>query len=368
MPDEALIALSKDIEDDWEVPPAVAMKMAADYAALLGSITSDKGFLTGSNTDRQRTKEREEAIKFWLDSVFFRRDLPVVLRAKNGRGKTYFLTWLLLRSKMMRPDGDFLTNIPWFWETDPRVRSLAMPNFYNINKMSEMLRRASETVLEGRVPYVIIDEMDNAVSSQDFSGAGKQAFASWKQFTYIKRHLKMKGPVLAYHSVNDIPNYMRSRQVVADILKVYVHGGERYVFSRATRPYRLKVNGEFVVYSKNGFYDFEIDVDMRKLRVSIGKTGTPIETAKKILANLDSCTFDAYKKRKEEFGKEERYRDICDLKAEGLTYKQLQDRLKISPNEVRDALVWCKTHGKVNDSNNSNADSERDDDGSEGND
>ena len=342
MPDEALTALSKDIEDDWEVPPAVAMKMAADYATLLSSITSDKDFVTGSNTDRQRTKEREEAIKFWLDSVFFRRDLPVVLRAKNGRGKTYFLTWLLLRSKMMRPDGDFLTNIPWFWETDPRVRPLAMPNFYNINKMSEMLRRASQTVLEGRVPYVIIDEMDNAVSSQDFSGAGKQAFASWKQFTYIKRHLKMKGPVLAYHSVNDIPNYMRSRQVVADILKVYVHGGERYVFSRATRPYRLKVNGDFIVYSKNGFNDFEIDVDMRKLRVSIGKTGTPVETAKKILANLESCVFDAYGKRKEEFDKAEMYRDVCDLKAEGLTYEQIAERMKVARRTIKKALDWCQ--------------------------
>ena len=353
MPDEALIALSKDIEDDWEVPPAVAMKMAADYATLLGSITSDKGFVTGSNTDRQRTREREEAIKFWLDSVFFRRDLPVVLRAKNGRGKTYFLTWLLLRSKMMRPDGDFLTNIPWFWETDPRVRPLAMPNFYNINKMSEMLRRASQTVLEGRVPYVIIDEMDNAVSSQDFSGAGKQAFASWKQFTYIKRHLKMKGPVLAYHSVNDIPNYMRSRQVVADILKVYVHGGERYVFSRATRPYRLKVNGDFIVYSKNGFNDFEIDLDMRKLRVKIGKTGTPRETARKVIDNIDSCSYDAYATRAKEEEKHEEYRDICDLHSEGLTYREIQDKLKVAAATVRKALEWCEKQNE----------SERGDDG-----
>ncbi|MCW6159216.1 MAG: hypothetical protein LVQ63_07060 [Thermoplasmatales archaeon] len=339
---DATNALSKDIEEDWEVSPAAAIKMTTDYLEILGSVKNEKAFVSGFNTGRNEKREREEAVKFWLDTVFFRRDLPVVIRARNGRGKTYLLTWLLLRTKIMRPDGDFLTNIPWFWETDPKVKPLAMPNFYNINKMSDMLRRSSETVLEGRTPYVIIDEMDNAVSSQDFTGGRGGPFASWKQFTYIKRHLKMKGPLLAYHSVNDIPNYMRSRQVVADILKVYVHGGERYVFSKATRPYRLKVGGDFVIYSKNGFNDFEIDVDMRKLRVSIGKTGTPAESARKILANLDSCTYDAYEKRKEEFDKGEMYKDICEMKAEGQTYREIQEKMKISAATVKKALEWCE--------------------------
>ncbi|MEM0136695.1 MAG: hypothetical protein QXU18_15950 [Thermoplasmatales archaeon] len=350
--EEALAALISDIEDDWEVPESVATKMANDYVRISRSIADGRAQIQAQNTDQRYTRERGEAIKFWIDSVFFRRDLPVVLRAKNGRGKTYFLSWLLLRGAMVRPDGDFLTNIPLFWETDPRVKPLAMPHFYNINKMSEMLRRASQTVLEGRVPYVVLDEMDNAVSSHDFSGAGKKAFESWRQFTYIKRHLKMKGPVLAYHSVNDIPNYMRSRQVVADILKVYVHGGERYVFSRATRPYRLKVTGDFMVYSKNGFNDFEIDVDMRKLRISLGKTGTPMETAKKVIQNLDSCTFDAYEKRKDEFDKGELYRDICDLKAEGLVYRDIQEKMKVSAATVKKALEWCEKHKNQEDSRN----------------
>ena len=342
MLDDPMTALTRDVEEDWEVPREAAMKLAAEYAEILKGVKDGSISVAGLRGSSSTVQERPEAIKLWLDTVFFRRDLPVVIRAKNGRGKTYFLSWLLLRAKIMRPDGDFLTNIPWFWETDERVRPLAMPNFYNINRMSEMLRRSSETVLEGRVPYVIIDEMDNAVSSQDFAGGRGGPFASWKQFTYIKRHLKMKGPILAYHSVNDIPNYMRSRQVVADILKVYVHAGERYIFSEATRPYRLKITGTSLLYSKNGFNDFEIDVDMRKLRVSIGKTGTPAETAKRILSNLDSCTFDAYEKRKEEFENEELYREICDLREEGLKVEEIRKRLGIRKQRVTDALEWCR--------------------------
>jgi hypothetical protein len=342
MQDDAVAALSRDVEEDWEVPRGEAMKLASEYYEILKGVKDGSISVSGLRGSGSSVQERPEAIKLWLDTVFFRRDLPVVIRAKNGRGKTYFLSWLLLRAKVMRPDGDFLTNIPWFWETDPTVKPLAMPNFYNINKMSEMLRRSSETVLEGRIPYVIIDEMDNAVSSQDFAGGRGGPFASWKQFTYIKRHLKMKGPILAYHSVNDIPNYMRSRQVVADILKVYVHAGERYIFSEATRPYRLKITGGFLLYSKNGFNDFEIDVDMRKLRVSIGKTGTPAETARKIISNLDSCTYDAYEKRKEEFENEELYREICDLREEGLKVEEIRKRLGIRKQRVTDALEWCR--------------------------
>ena len=342
MLDDPMTALTRDVEEDWEVPREAAMKLAAEYAEILKGVKDGSISVAGLRGSSSTVQERPEAIKLWLDTVFFRRDLPVVIRAKNGRGKTYFLSWLLLRAKIMRPDGDFLTNIPWFWETDERVRPLAMPNFYNINRMSEMLRRSSETVLEGRVPYVIIDEMDNAVSSQDFAGGSGGPFASVKQFTYIKRHLKMKGPILAYHSVNDIPNYMRSRQVVADILKVYVRAGERYIFSEATRPYRLKITGTSLLYSKNGFNDFEIDVDMRKLRVSIGKTGTPAETAKRILSNLDSCTFDAYEKRKEEFENEELYREICDLREEGLKVEEIRKRLGIRKQRVTDALEWCR--------------------------
>ena len=348
MPDEAFVALVEDLMEDWGVSHAVATQMASDYVAILDAVRNGVSFVSGVSTTGNTTIDRQEAVKYWLDTVFFRRDLPVVIRAKNGRGKSYLLSWLLLRAKIMRPDGDFLTNIPWFWETDPRVKPLAMPSFYNIDNMSEMLKKSSESVLAGRIPYVVTDEMDNAVSAQDFSlGSTGGPFKSWKQFTYIKRHLKMNGPLLAYHSVNDIPNYMRSRQVVADILKIYVHGGERHIFSEATRPYSLKISGEFLLYSKNGFNDFEINVDMRKLRIKIGKTGNPRETAKKILENLDDCSFDAYEQRKNNEEKAERYRDICDLKAEEpkITYREIADRLRLTTTSgIKKALDWCEEH------------------------
>ncbi len=354
MPDDAVSALIADIEEDWEVSHEAATQMAEDYVRILDSVRNGTAFVTGFSTASNTTINRQEAVKFWLDSVFFRRDLPVVIRAKNGRGKTYLLSWLLLRARIMRPDGDFLTNIPWFWETDERVKPLAMPNFYNINSMSEMLRRSAESVLSDRIPYVIIDEMDNAVSSQDYRRGKESPYASWKQFTYIKRHLRMKGPILTYHSVNDIPNYMRSRQVVADILKVYVHGGERYIFSEATRPYSLKINGEALLYSKTGFNDFEINVDMRKLRIMIGKTGNPKETAKMILKHLDDCSFDAYERRKIDEEKEEKYRAVCELRSKDpkITYRKIAEKLGIkSLSDVKEAVDWCKEQ-KDNKKNN----------------
>ncbi len=342
---EAISAFTTDVAEDWEVSKTVATQWTNKYIVTLNDIKRGNYFVYGYSTLGDLTAERQEAVKFWIDTIFFRRDLPVVVRARNGRGKTYFLSWLLLRTTIMRPDADILTNIPFYWLTDIRAKPLKVPNFYKINKMSQMLRLSAQSVLNDRIPYVIIDEMDNAVSSQDYKGGKESPYASWKEFTYIKRHLLIKGPILAYHSVNDIPNYMRSRQIVADIFKIFVHGPDRYIFSDATKPYSLKIAGDILLYSKHGFNDFAIDVMMRKLRVSIGETNTPKETAKKILENLDANTFDVYGENKTNEEKAEKYRAICALHEEEpqLTYRQIADRLGLKTiSGIKEALDWCK--------------------------
>lgn len=335
--------MAVEIAEDWEIPLEEATEMTNVYARTLETIRDGTGFVDGYNTKGGIRKERTEAFRLWVNTVFFRKDLPVVLYARNGAGKTYFLSWLLLNASIMRPDGDFISNIPWYWDTNPAVEQLRMPNFHNVSRMTEMLRLSSESVLNNRSPYIIIDEMDNAVSSQGFRS---REYESWKKFTYIKRHLRMRGPVLAYHSLNDIPLYMRKRQVVGDLLKVYIHGPDRYVFSAQTRPYRLKITGLPIPYSRMGFSDFAIDVDMQKLRLRIGNTSQVKETARRILDNLQECSFDAYRRAEEEEDRNGMYRDICDLKAEGLTYRDIQERMKISSVTVRKALEWCEKHGK----------------------
>jgi hypothetical protein len=283
--------LTQEIAEDWEeITIDTAREWAKQYIYLVNAVKAGRIGVRGVVMYGDDDREYSPAVgKLWINTLLYNQALPTVIRAQNGTGKSYLNSWAILRAKLLHPEGDFFNNVPWYWNTNHKLDSIAFPDMYKINKMSEMLIGGAKSVLADRVPFINLDEFDNAVDSQNWRDDGPQ---SWKSFTYIKRHLKFRGPLLSYHSWEDIPNYMRLRRVVADHYKVIIHGKNRYIFSRLSRPQSLVVTGPIIPYSKHGSNDFSIDVDAKKLRILMGETGQAKEAARRVLKYIGQCMID----------------------------------------------------------------------------
>lgn len=312
-----------ELAEDWEISSGRAEKIVSDYVSMLEKVKIGRMKVQGFDIADDGGREINDASpKLWLDSLLFNHALPTVVRAPNGAGKTYLLSWALMRAAVLHPDWDFYTNVPWFWAANERLREFMMPNFHEVAKMSDILIGSANSVLNDRIPCVGIDEMEEAVDSHSWQDREhKKGAESWRKFTYVKRHLKIRGPLLVYHSWEDIPNYMRKRRVVTDHFRIVIHEGQRYIFSRRTRPYCLVITGQVIPYSKYGWNDFSIDVDMEKLRLAIGKTSQVKVAAQRVLDNINGCIFgrkegeESKEQEKEEEPDEyETYRcDICGM-------------------------------------------------------
>ncbi|MBX8644637.1 MAG: hypothetical protein KIY12_07960 [Thermoplasmata archaeon] len=283
--DDEVAILADLIQEDAGLSPDRAMGWAKEYSRIRGLISEGRALVAAFDTTDGMHLRLAGHEKYWIDSTLLFRGIPTIVRGAMGFGKTYLNSWTALRAAILHPDWDILTNVPWFWNQDERLDSLRMPNFFAVNSMSEMLRCIAESVLSHRVPAVIIDEMDHAISSQ---GWKSDENISWQHFTYIERHLDVRGPLLTYHSWNDIPYYMRKGGIVNAILKVRIHEGRRHVFGRRTKPFCLVVTGAAIPYSTHGAMGFKIDVEMGKLHSKLNATNK-MEIAKQILDNLSAC-------------------------------------------------------------------------------
>ena len=336
--------LTERIDEDRGIGIEASRKSAQMYIARLQKIKNGQtDGIAGMEYATGTIRTDVTLSHYWLDTVFLYNGLSTVVRARPGTGKTHLGAWVILRASIAHPNWDFLTNIPWYWIDDPSLGDCIFPNLYTVHSMSEMLRKSAESVLSGRIPAIIVDEMDSAVTSQAWREKKSNA---WKVHTYLAAHLGARGPLLLYHFWNDIPNYLRIGGNVNRHLGIEIYNRERHVFARSTFPHDLVIDGDFIPYSRHGLGGFRIDVDMQELSTSIHETRKDA-IARAVLANLDRCTEREAKlgvsssedKEKEKGGE---YRDICDLRAEGLTYRHIQDRLKVSAATVKKALEWCE--------------------------
>ena len=319
--------LAARLQEDRGMSLPEALKRAERYIYVLKEASSEVPFFYGVDVTHGQVVRDDGKMKWWIDSNFLYVGRPTVVWAATGVGKTHLGSFVALRALDLHPNWDIISNIPWYWADDESLSDLRPRNLLTISSMSELLKLCCNAVLNGRVPAVIIDEMDNAVTSQDWKSAVNK---SWKNFSYIERHLEVRGPLVVYHSWNDIPFYMRRAGNVNDFLPPDVHNKLRHVYSRRTKPHSLIVDEDIIPYSSHGEIGFTVDVDMEKLRKRLGATRR-LEYARQVRDNIDSCMIDMEESDREDNYEpqlDEKDRKIILLVQEGKTQREITKELK----------------------------------------
>ncbi len=260
------------IENSGESEEQAIIEIDAFHEALL----SIKHGTLGFKTDRA---------PYWINSVMLNDRRSTVVVAPNGEGKSRFYSWLILRAIILHPNWDFYTNLPILTFEFPELTEYALSNVYPVTSMSAMFIGIITSHRNGRIPAVLLDEMGSEITAYNWQSEGGQ---SWRILSQFQRHLRMRGPLLAYQILRSIPNYFKTGGLANDILTIKEHDGHRFVFSRKTRPRDLVIDGESVPYSSYGSLGFIVDVDMQHLyrRIATIDRNKMIEQLEK---NLPSC-------------------------------------------------------------------------------
>ena len=280
--------LSELVAEDQDVSVSAAQAMVERYMTALKAIQRrQEGYNPAIGAAEL------ESLRTWVDKVFFFKGLPTIVYARMGAGKTYFISWLLLRAMWLHPNWDFFTNIPFFWADDKELERYKPPQLYAPSSMSQMLIMTSNSILNDRVPATLLDEMDSAIVSQSWQSRKN---LSWMKFTFVERHLKTRGPVMVYHSASDIPHYLRkiNSNLTNTHIKLTLRGGKRIVASRRNPSHIVEVPSTqaIIPYATHGLMGFEIDVDMGKLNDRLHSSRVKV-VAQQILDNVEDCLIDS---------------------------------------------------------------------------
>ena len=183
--------------------------------------------------------------------------------AGQGKGKSNFAAWVIEKVLETRPGWDIYTNIPFPWEEEGGGPPEARPcdRLHAVGSLSEVLRGAAESVKAGRKPAVVIDEMDQAVTSHNWQSEGAQ---SWQLLLNIERHLKIRGPLLVYHAYRHIPIVLREGTMLKSLLQVIIKDRDHWAICREEDGF-LRVPPTVLPYLAYGLRGFDIDVDVQDL-------------------------------------------------------------------------------------------------------
>jgi len=181
-----------------------------------------------------------------------------------------------------------------------------------------MLYKSALSVLNRRQPVVILDEMDQVLTSRRWNSKEN---LSWETFMNIERHLKIRGPLLIYHITKAIPEPMRERRITEFIYKLAIHEGERYLYDCEGKK-KFEISGFVIPYSTLGTFSFQIDVDMGKLLRSI-QTTEITESATFIRDHIEEFKFNLDEEEEDE-------------KDEGLNITDTDQLIENQTNEKRD--------------------------------
>ncbi|MEM3193261.1 MAG: sigma-70 region 4 domain-containing protein [Candidatus Parvarchaeota archaeon] len=275
---------------------------------------------------------------FWFRKFFANR--PTVITGAMGQGKSYLASWLIYRGLVFNPRWDFYTNLPIFTFDYPELTDLAPPHVFPVRSMSELLKGIMRSRGEDRIPVAVLDEMGSEINAYNWSSVEAQ---SWRIFTQFQRHLGVLGPLLIYHTIRSMPNYLRDGSLTNSVFPLAFHDGKRYILSSATRPYNLVIEGPVIPYGSTGGYGFTVDVDMQLLmRMLWGVTRSDI--LQKLEKNLDFAliTNEKLEKRMKEIEEERKRQEdeqrIFELRREGKTIREISEILDIPKSTVHDFL------------------------------
>ena len=241
------------------------------------------------------TREEQRTLKHWLSELTFDGQISVLF-APAGQGKSNAGAFVVQSILIMYPRWDILTDIPFIFAPkilqSERLINFQIDRIKFVENMSEMLTESANSLLAGRIPVPILDEMDSArIKIQ----ARMRESVSFKFYEYIERHLDTQGPLMIYHLKKDIPTELQpgglSHQVfsVSPYTNLYEHKKSKRVISSPTyweiMPHGMRyfpVPLTNLPYHAHGFSPFTIDVDMQWLNQQLG-ISTKEQAAKKIL-------------------------------------------------------------------------------------
>jgi len=312
---EAVRELARYLKEDRE--EAISNAEATEWAVLHASYL--EGLKNGSVTlDYRKVIEGEDrgpdsSFSSFIKTNLLRTGMVSVLYGKAGTGKSHFLSWLITRSLVSFPNWDIYTNLPFFWFDHKSLQELSLPNVYKIDSMSEMLYKSALSVLNKRQPVVILDEMDQVLTSRRWYSREN---LSWETFMNIERHLKIRGPLLIYHVTRAIPEPMRERRITEFVYKMVVHGKSKYLYN-CDEKQKIEISGFAVPYATLGTFSFQIDVDMGKLLRSI-QTTEITESATFIRDHIEEFKFDITEDDKIEVDSEGRAKEAREGERQGI--------------------------------------------------
>ncbi|MGI0151711.1 MAG: C2H2-type zinc finger protein, partial [Thermoplasmata archaeon] len=200
-----------------------------------------------------------------------------------GKGKSNFAAWAIEKVLETRPTWDVYTTLPFPWDPSGGGPPEGEPwgRIHPVSSLSEVLRGAAESAQAGRVPAVVIDEMDQAVTSHDWMS---EEARSWQRLVNIERHLRIRGPLLVYHAYRHIPVVLREGTMLKSMMQVIVKDGAHWVIRREEEGF-LYVPATVLPYLAYGLRGFDIDVDVQDMERHLN--GSAEAVRQQLLAYLD---------------------------------------------------------------------------------
>lgn len=240
--------------------------------------------------DRERCA-LEPAIARWRGDLGFHAGQATVLVAGQGFGKTNACSFLIEHALAHRPTWDVYTNIPFAWDVDARIPR--PPRLFTISSMRELLRGVATSGSNDRIPAICVDEMDQVTTSHSWSNDPDE---SWTKFLYVERHFRVRGPLLAYHVYEHVPQPLRR---VGDLrgsyFRVVRFGKDRKLACVEDRSRWWAVGESRLPFLTLGLRGFSIDVDMAELEATL--SGNHKQVARQILEYLDTHASEADQER-----------------------------------------------------------------------
>ncbi len=326
-------SLAKAIASDRSIGEGHAGELADNYLEW-------KAKLDG----RSVAPWEERKARRYIDRRWLFEGRPSVVFAGQGKGKSNFAAWVIEKVLETRPGWDVYTNIPFPWDEDGGGSPEARPcdRLHAISSLSEVLRGAAESVKAGRKPAVVVDEMDQAVTSHNWMSEDAR---SWQLLLNIERHLRIRGPLLIYHAYRHVPVVLREGTMLKNLLQVIVKDGKHWEICREEEGF-LNVPPTVLPYLAYGLRGFDIDVDVQDLERHL--SGSAEAVVGQVVTYLDRQRKMAEAAAAQENEVELTKKDRADIRAfvfkrldEGASVREIADETKVPKSNVgRIRTAW----------------------------
>jgi hypothetical protein len=270
---EIRTALANVLASDRSLSVEVAGELAARYLDWRAELPK-----------REVLPWEDRKARRYVEGTWLSEGRPSVVFAGQGRGKSNFAAFVIEKVLETRPAWDVYTNLPFAWDPDGDGPAASEPwgRVRPVSRLSELLRGAAGSVRAGRKPAVVIDEMDQAVTSHSWASEEAQ---SWQKLVNIERHLRIRGPLLVYHAYRHVPVVLREGTMLKSLLQVIIKDRARWVIRREEEGF-LQVPSTVLPYLAYGLRGFDVDVDVGDLEKHLSGSGERV--AGQVLAYLEA--------------------------------------------------------------------------------